>query len=163
MLLNDYDSSVYTEEDGVAALHVSAMLLDAHPHAAFHMVSIGAVPLFVSRACSGSLPRSTRLRCLAILHRLCVILPAASIALGRVMPEVLLTHLEIDGGCDDGDDGLTLRECLLIFHVNCREGCCEVVAVLSVKCSFTSLPRFKVDIHRLTCLFVVSAKDSRAA
>lgn len=49
MLADDYDMSTFTHEDGVAALHVSAMLLDAHPSAAGHMVSVGAVPMFLSR------------------------------------------------------------------------------------------------------------------
>lgn len=37
------------------------------------------------------------MRAAAILHRLCVSVPAASIGLGRVMPELLLLHLEADG------------------------------------------------------------------
>lgn len=49
MLADDYDLSAFTHEDGVAALHVAAMLLDAKPSAAGHMVSIGAVPIFLSR------------------------------------------------------------------------------------------------------------------
>lgn len=49
MLPDDYDTSVFVPEDGVAALHVAAMLLDASPSASGHMVSIGAVPLFLSR------------------------------------------------------------------------------------------------------------------
>lgn len=49
MLADDYDLSAFTHEDGVAALHVAAMLLDAQPSAAGHMVSIGAVPMFLSR------------------------------------------------------------------------------------------------------------------
>lgn len=49
MLADDYETSVYSAEDGVAALHVAALLLDAYPSAAKHMVSIGAVPLFLSR------------------------------------------------------------------------------------------------------------------
>lgn len=52
-----------------------------------------------SRACSTSFPKGTRLRCLAILHRLCVTVPAANIAIGRVLPEVLVVHLESDGEC----------------------------------------------------------------
>lgn len=51
-----------------------------------------------TRACHKEFPKSTRLRCAAILHRLCVSVPAASIGLGRVMPELLLLHLEADGG-----------------------------------------------------------------
>lgn len=43
--------------------------------------------------------RSTRVRCAAILHHLYVHVPAASIALTRVVPEVLLLHLESDGKC----------------------------------------------------------------
>lgn len=50
MLLNDYSENLYTSEDGVAALHVAGMLLDAHPNASFHMLGIGAVPLFLSRS-----------------------------------------------------------------------------------------------------------------
>lgn len=49
MLADDYDLSAFTHEDGVAALHVAAMLLDARPSAAGHMVSVGAVPMFLSR------------------------------------------------------------------------------------------------------------------
>lgn len=49
MLADDYDTSVFVPEDGVAVLHVAALLLDASPSAAGHMVSIGAVPLFLSR------------------------------------------------------------------------------------------------------------------
>lgn len=49
MLLKDYDDNVYTEKDGLAALHVAGMMLDAHPHAALQMLGIGAVPLFLSR------------------------------------------------------------------------------------------------------------------
>lgn len=49
MLADDYDLSAFTHEDGVAALHVAAMLLDAQPSTAGHMVSIGAVPMFLSR------------------------------------------------------------------------------------------------------------------
>lgn len=49
MLADDYDLSAFAHEDGVAALHVAAMLLDAQPSAAGHMVSIGAVPMFLSR------------------------------------------------------------------------------------------------------------------
>lgn len=49
MLADDYDLSAFTHEDGVASLHVAAMLLDAQPSAAGHMVSIGAVPMFLSR------------------------------------------------------------------------------------------------------------------
>lgn len=49
MLADDYEMSVFTIEDGKAALHVAAMLLDAKPAAAGHMVSIGGVPLFLSR------------------------------------------------------------------------------------------------------------------
>lgn len=52
-----------------------------------------------NRACYSGYPHSTRLRCAAILHRLCVSVPAASIGLGRIMPELLLLHLEADGGC----------------------------------------------------------------
>lgn len=53
----------------------------------------------VTRACHKEFIKSTRLRCAAILHRLCVSVPAASIGLGRVMPELLLLHLEADGEC----------------------------------------------------------------
>lgn len=49
MLADDYDLSAFAHEDGEAALHVAAMLLDAHPSAAGHMVSVGAVPMFLSR------------------------------------------------------------------------------------------------------------------
>lgn len=49
MLPDDYDLSPFTQEDGVAALHVAAMLLDLDPSIAKHMVTIGAVPLFLSR------------------------------------------------------------------------------------------------------------------
>lgn len=49
MLPEDYETSVFTPEDGVAALHVAAMLIDASHSAAGHMVSIGAVALFLSR------------------------------------------------------------------------------------------------------------------
>lgn len=49
MLADDYDLSAFTHDDGIAALHVAAMLLDARPSAAGHMVSIGAVPMFLSR------------------------------------------------------------------------------------------------------------------
>lgn len=49
MLANDYEGSEFTSEDGVAALHVAAMLLDVDPSVAGHMVSLGAVPLFLSR------------------------------------------------------------------------------------------------------------------
>lgn len=48
MLAND-STNVFTVEDGIAALHVTAMLLDASKSAAGHMVSLGAVPLFLSR------------------------------------------------------------------------------------------------------------------
>lgn len=51
-----------------------------------------------NRVCYSGFPHSTRLRCAAILHRLCVSVPAASIGLGRIMPELLLLHLEADGG-----------------------------------------------------------------
>lgn len=50
------------------------------------------------RVCHKDFPRDVRVRCAAILHRLCVSVPAASIGLGRVMPELLLLHLEADGG-----------------------------------------------------------------
>lgn len=53
----------------------------------------------VTRACHNDFVKTTRLRCAAILHRLCVSVPAASIGLGRVMPELLLLHLEADGAC----------------------------------------------------------------
>lgn len=53
----------------------------------------------VTRACHKDFIKSTRLRCAAVLHRLCVSVPAASIGLGRVMPELLLLHLEADGAC----------------------------------------------------------------
>lgn len=49
MLVDDYDESVYSQEDGVAALHVAALLLDAHPNAAKHMVGVGGLALFLSR------------------------------------------------------------------------------------------------------------------
>lgn len=48
------------------------------------------------RACHNDFPKTTRVRAAAILHRLCVSVPAASIGLGRVMPELLLLHLEAD-------------------------------------------------------------------
>lgn len=48
MLPDDYDLSPFTQEDGVAALHVAAMLLDLDPAIAKHMVTIGAVPLSLS-------------------------------------------------------------------------------------------------------------------
>lgn len=50
MLPDDYELSPFTPEDGVAALHVAAMLLDLDPSTAKHMVTIGAVPLFLSRS-----------------------------------------------------------------------------------------------------------------
>lgn len=49
MLPNDCEASEFTQDDGVAALHVAAMLLDVDPSVAGHMVSLGAVPLFLSR------------------------------------------------------------------------------------------------------------------
>lgn len=49
MLADDYDLSPFNPEDGIAALHVAAMLLDLNPSIAKHMVTIGAVPLFLSR------------------------------------------------------------------------------------------------------------------
>eukprot|EP00903_Cladosiphon_okamuranus_P008054 g7768.t1 len=123
MLADDYDLSAFTQEDGVAALHVAAMLLDAQPSAAGHMVSVGAVPMFLSRACHKEFIRSTRLRCAAILHRLCVSVPAASIGLGRVMPELLLLHLEADATGESlmrhlDDDAVSP---ILVWDASCRD------------------------------------------
>eukprot|EP00752_Nemacystus_decipiens_P001840 g1774.t1 len=123
MLADDYDLSAFTHEDGVAALHVAAMLLDAKPSAAGHMVSIGAVPMFLSRACHKDFIKSTRLRCAAILHRLCVSVPAASIGLGRVMPELLLLHLEADATGESlmrhlDDEAVSP---ILVWDASCRD------------------------------------------
>lgn len=49
MLVADYNDSDFMPEDGVAALHVVALLLDAHPDAAKHVLGIGGVPLLLSR------------------------------------------------------------------------------------------------------------------
>lgn len=49
MLPAEYDNSDFAPEDGVAALHVAALLMDAHPDAARHMVGMGAIALFLSR------------------------------------------------------------------------------------------------------------------
>ena len=49
MLADDYNVSDFTHEDGVAALHVAGMLLDTDPSVAGHMVSLGALPMLLSR------------------------------------------------------------------------------------------------------------------
>ncbi|CAM9212486.1 unnamed protein product, partial [Ectocarpus sp. 12 AP-2014] len=123
MLADDYDLSAFSHEDGEAALHVAAMLLDAHPSAAGHMVSVGAVPMFLSRVCHNDFQVATRLRCAAILHRLCVSVPAASIGLGRVMPELLLLHLEADATGESllrhlDDEAVSP---ILVWDTSCRD------------------------------------------
>ncbi|CAM9376579.1 unnamed protein product, partial [Discosporangium mesarthrocarpum] len=109
-----------------AALHVLNAMLVGHQVAARHMLSIGAVPLLLSRVACKDIPKGTRLRSAVILNRLSRFLPDVSIALGRVLPELLLLHLETDGSgkglVHHIDD--TVVAPLLVWDNTCRDRLC---------------------------------------